>query len=140
MRALLPATALALLLGTVAAAPVAAASGPCRVLGLAGLDRALPSCGLEAAARLSIAAGQRALADDDLAGALARFREATAHAPARSDAHILRGAVAETLGELDEAYAAYEAAVRLDPSPAHHVVLGALADRLGHVDPALRAL
>lgn len=141
MHALRPAAVLAVLLGTVALAPAADASpGGCRVLAVVGLDQALAPCRLEAAARQAIGAGRRALAGGDLDGALARFREATAHAPTRAEAHVLRGGVAEALGELDEAYTAFATAVRLVPSPSHHVRLGALADRLGRVDVAVRSL
>ena len=139
MHALLPAMALAVVLGTAGAALAADDSRACRLLGRAGLDRVLASCGTEAAAR-AIGAGRNALAAGDLDAALARFRDATALAPARAEAHVLRGSVAQAVGELHEAYTALQAAVRLAPSPSHHVLLGALADRLGHVDVAVRSL
>lgn len=141
MHAVLPAAVVVVLLGTVALAPARDVSPEtCRLLGVAGLARPLPACRFEAAAGQAIDAGRRALADGDLDGALARFREAAAHAPARVEAHVLRGGVAQALGGLDEAYAAFATAVRLAPSPAHHVMLGALADRLGRVDVAVQAL
>jgi len=140
MRALLPATALAILLGTVGPAVADDDSRACRLLGRAGLDRVVASCRAGATAREAIAAGRGALAAGDLDAALARFREATAHAPARAEAHVLRGRVAEATGELREAYSALQAAVRLAPTPSNHVLLGALADRLGHVDVAVRSL
>ena len=65
---------------------------------------------------------------------------ATAHAPTLPMAHVLRGGVAEAVGELDEARASFQAAVRLEPSAPHQLLLGGVADRLGDVDLAMQSL
>jgi tetratricopeptide (TPR) repeat protein len=141
MRALSSAAAVVILLATVGLAPVGADdSTACRLLGRAGLDRVLPPCRAEAAARHAIGAGRQALAEGDLPRALAGFRVATAHAPTLPMGHVLRGGVAEAVGELDEARAAFQAAVRLEPSASHQLLLGGVADRLGDIDLAVRSL
>jgi tetratricopeptide (TPR) repeat protein len=63
--------------------------------------------------------------------ALKHFRRATAADPNSTAAHRALGEVAEILGELDEALAAYRAAARLSPSDDAIVRLASLAERMG---------
>jgi tetratricopeptide (TPR) repeat protein len=95
-------------------------------------------CGPSGAAGISLEAGQRATAAHALRPALAHFRAAAAAAPDYAPAHLARGQAAETLGEFDEALAAYRTAAVL--SPGNRVALGTIADRMGQTALALETL
>src|SRR5919108_48266 len=115
-----------------------ASAMPRRALVLLAAVVVLSGCGPSRAARTSLEAGQRAMAARAFRPALTHFRAAVTDAPDYAAAHIARGEAAETLGEFDEALAAYQAAAAL--APAHRVPLGSLAERMGQEALALQTL
>jgi tetratricopeptide (TPR) repeat protein len=139
------AVALAGLLGVSALGVVAArARGPnqplCGALALARLERAVPGCEGPARARAALAAGRAALGRKALREALGHYRAAATVAPDVAPAHDARGETATTLGEYEEALAAFERAAALAPSPEATLKVADVADRLGRADLAVRTL
>ncbi len=102
------------------------------------LDRYLSSC-QPAGTRAALAAGRQAMAVGDLVPALEHFRWAAAGAPDLAVAHPKRGEAAESLGELEEALAAFRRAARLAPSAAAHARVARVAAQMGEVDLAVAA-
>jgi tetratricopeptide (TPR) repeat protein len=84
-------------------------------------------------------AGRRAMHRGDLREAIRHFRAAVAASPDHARAHSHLAAVAEILGEFDEALTAYQAAARLGPGPRAHHELGALAARMDEHELAVAA-
>lgn len=60
-------------------------------------------------------AGKRAVAKKDWNAAVASFRKAVAAEPNNADAHNMLGFSLRWAGRMDEAFAAYERALKLDP-------------------------
>lgn len=110
----------------------------CALLRPLALDRLLASCG-SPDARAALARGRQAMEAKDPRRALAHFREATAAAPEFVAALLAQGEAAETLGELDDAVAAYTRAAVLDPSPGTRARLGSAAEDAGRVELAVEA-
>jgi tetratricopeptide (TPR) repeat protein len=65
---------------------------------------------------------------------------AAAASPQLADVHMAQGEAAETLGEYEEARAAYRRALEAKPTPQARVRLGMTAEALGETDAAVHAL
>ncbi|MBI2156439.1 MAG: tetratricopeptide repeat protein [Candidatus Rokubacteria bacterium] len=101
----------------------------------------LAGCGTwDTAADGALRDGDESLGRRKLREALGHFRQAVAQAPASAAAHARRGAVAEVLGELDEAMDAYYEAARREPSALAYYRVGALAARMGATDGGVQWL
>ena len=81
----------------------------------------------------SIKAGDEAAQQRALREALNHYRTAAVAEPASLEAQMRRGAMAELLGEFDEALDAYSRASRLQPSGLAYYRAGAMADRMGNI-------
>jgi tetratricopeptide (TPR) repeat protein len=81
----------------------------------------------------TIQAGDEAARQRALREALNHYRAAAILEPASLEAQTRRGAMAEMLGDFDEALDAYGRASRLQPSALAHYRAGAMADRMGNV-------
>ena len=108
---------------------------------------ALAGCGSPEARRAShLARGQRYLAEGNLQKAQVEFRNAIQIAPARADARVLSGEVAERLGDVRGAAMWYQSAIDVDghslSARAHLgrlLVLGSAPRRaLAAIEPAIR--
>jgi len=110
------------------------------MLGAFGLLVLLAGCGISFEARAALDAGRQMMQQGQLRVALEHFRNATRAAPESAEAYLAQGEAAETLGEFDEALAAYQAAVRRAPSHTTWLRLGEIADRMGRVDLAIQSL
>jgi tetratricopeptide (TPR) repeat protein len=108
-------------------------------LRLLALGLLLAGCGAGAGER-ALAAGRAALKERRFTDALDHYRAASALAAGSARVQAERGAVAELLGEFDEALAAYQAAARLEPSAARRFRVAALAERMGQSALALTLL
>ncbi|MGH7368626.1 MAG: tetratricopeptide repeat protein [Candidatus Rokuibacteriota bacterium] len=93
--------------------------------------------GPDSRVRGSIRAGDEAARQRALREALNHYRTAAVAEPASHEAQTRRGAIAEVLGEFDEALDAYGRASRLQPSALAYYRAGAMAHRMG--DTALAA-
>lgn len=82
-----------------------------------------------------VAARQRAFRE-----ALDQYRLAAAAAPASFTAQTRRGAIAEVLGEFEEALEAYGRAARVTPSALAYYRAGAMAERIGNTALAVEYL
>ena len=112
----------------------------CRALRAVSADGVFGGCRALAAADTALADGRRRVEERQLRPARERFREASAHFPALSDAHLEHGRVAEALGDYDEAIAAYRDAVARSGSRETRLQLASLTARVGDVDGALTLL
>lgn len=100
---------------------------------LAGLAFLLLACsGPDARVRGSLRSGDDAVRQHALREALHHYRTAAVAEPASLDAQTRRGAMAEALGEFDEALEAYGKAARQEPSAHTFYRAGALAERMGN--------
>src|SRR5689334_13589825 len=100
---------------------------------LAGLTLLLLACsGPDARVRGSLRSGDDAVRQHALREALHHYRTAAVAEPASLDAQTRRGAMAEALGEFDEALEAYGKAAKLEPSAQTFYRAGALAERTGN--------
>jgi len=88
--------------------------------------------GPDSRARGSIKAGDEAAKQRALREALNHYRTAAVAEPASLEAQMRRGAMAELLGEFDEALDAYARASRLHPSGLAYYRAGAMANRMGN--------
>lgn len=88
--------------------------------------------GPDSRARGSIKAGDEAAQQRALREALNHYRTAAVAEPASLDAQTRRGAIAELLGEFDEALDAYGRASRLRPSGLAYYRAGIMAERMGN--------
>jgi tetratricopeptide (TPR) repeat protein len=88
--------------------------------------------GPDSRARGSIRAGDEAAQQRALREALNHYRTAAVAEPASLEAQMRRGAMAELLGEFDEALDAYARASRLRPSGLAYYRAGAMANRMGN--------
>jgi len=112
-----------------------------RILPLLWVILLLAGCGTwDSAADGALRDGDDSLGRRKLREALGHFRQAVAQAPASAAAHARRGAVAEVLGELDEAMDAYYEAARREPSALAYYRVGALAARMGATDGGVQWL
>ena len=112
-----------------------------RILPLLWVILLLAGCGTwDSAADGALRDGDESLGRRKLREALGHFRQAVAQAPASAAAHARRGAVAEVLGELDEAMDAYYEAARREPSALAYYRVGALAARMGATDGGVQWL
>src|SRR5258708_39505190 len=91
--------------------------------------------GPDSRARGSIRAGDEAAQQRALREALNHYRTAAVAEPASLEAQMRRGAMAELLGEFDEALDAYGRASRVQQSGPAYYRAGAMAERMG--TPAL---
>ena len=89
--------------------------------------------GPDSRARGSIKAGDEAAQQRALREALNHYRTAAVAEPASLEAQTRRGAMAERLGDFDEALDAYGRASRLQPSALAYYRAGVMADRMGNV-------
>jgi tetratricopeptide (TPR) repeat protein len=96
--------------------------------------------GPDSRARGSITAGDEAARQRALREALNHYRTAAVAEPASLEAQTRRGAMAEVLGEFDEALEAYGRASRLQPSALAYYRAGAMAERMGNTPLALEYL
>ncbi|MGH7349976.1 MAG: tetratricopeptide repeat protein [Candidatus Rokuibacteriota bacterium] len=88
--------------------------------------------GPDSRVRGSIRAGDEAARQRALREALNHYRTAAVAEPASHEAQTRRGAIAEVLGEFDEALDAYGRASRLHPSALAYYRAGAMAERMGN--------
>jgi tetratricopeptide (TPR) repeat protein len=88
--------------------------------------------GPDSRARGSIKAGDEAARQRALREALNHYRTAATAEPASLEAQSRRGAVAEVLGEFNEALDAYGRASRLAPSALAYYRAGVMAERMGN--------
>lgn len=96
--------------------------------------------GPDTRSRGSIQAGDEAARQRALREALNHYRTAAIAEPASLEAQTRRGAMAEVLGEFDEALEAYSRASRLQPSALAYYRAGAMADRMGNASLAVEYL
>ncbi|HSE03464.1 MAG TPA: tetratricopeptide repeat protein, partial [Methylomirabilota bacterium] len=96
--------------------------------------------GPDSRARGSIKAGDEAARQRALREALNHYRTAAVAEPASLEAQTRRGAMAEVLGEFDEALDAYSRASRLQPSALTYYRAGAMAERMGNTALAVEYL
>lgn len=110
-----------------------------RLAGLAlALGVLLAGCnGPDARVRGSLQSGDSAARQRALREALNHYRTAAAAEPASFEAQTRRGAMAEVLGEFDEALDAYGRASRLQRSALAYYRAGALATRMGNTPLAI---
>jgi tetratricopeptide (TPR) repeat protein len=111
-----------------------------QTLSALGLLVLLVGCGMSFEARAALDAGRQTMQHGRPRVALEHLRNATRIAPDSAETQLALGEAAETLGELDEALAAYQAAAGHAPSPATWLRLGEMADRMGRVDLAIQSL
>jgi tetratricopeptide (TPR) repeat protein len=88
--------------------------------------------GPDARVRGAIQAGDEAARQRALREALNHYRTAAVAEPASLEAQTRRGAMAELLGEFDEALDAYGRASRLQPTALAYYRAGAMAGRMGN--------
>src|SRR5713101_856483 len=88
--------------------------------------------GPDSRVRGAIQAGDEAARQRALREALNHYRTAAVAEPASLEAQTRRGAMAEALGEFDEALEAYGRAARLEPSALTFYRAGAMAERMGN--------
>lgn len=88
--------------------------------------------GPDARVRGALQSGDDAARQHALREALNHYRTAAVAEPASLEAQTRRGAMAEALGEFDEALEAYGRAVRLEPSALTYYRAGAMAERMGN--------
>jgi tetratricopeptide (TPR) repeat protein len=88
--------------------------------------------GPDSRVRGSVQAGDEAARQRALREALNHYRTAAVAEPASLEAQTRRGAMAELLGEFDEALDAYARASRLQPSALTYYRAGAMAERMGN--------
>jgi tetratricopeptide (TPR) repeat protein len=88
--------------------------------------------GPDSRARGSIKAGDEAARQRALREALNHYRTAAVAEPASMEAQTRRGAMAEVLGEFNEALDAYGRASRIQPSALAYYRAGAMAERMGN--------
>lgn len=88
--------------------------------------------GPDSRARGSIKAGDEAAQQRALREALNHYRTAAVAEPASLEAQMRRGAMAELLGEFDEALDAYARASRVQASGLAYYRAGAMANRMGN--------
>lgn len=88
--------------------------------------------GPDARVRGPLQSGDDAARQHALREALNHYRTAAVAEPASLDAQTRRGAMAEALGEFDEALEAYGRAARLEPSALTFYRAGAMAERMGN--------
>src|SRR5258706_471596 len=88
--------------------------------------------GPDSRARGSIKAGDEAAQQRALREALNHYRTAAVAEPASLEAQMRRGAMAELLGEFDEALDAYRRASRVQQSGLSYYRAGAMAERMGN--------
>ena len=88
--------------------------------------------GPDARVRGPLQSGDDAARQHALREALNHYRTAAVAEPASLEAQTRRGAMAEALGEFDEALEAYGRAVRLEPSALTFYRAGAMAERMGN--------
>ena len=96
--------------------------------------------GPDSRARGSIKAGDEAARQRALREALNHYRTAAVAEPASMDAQTRRGAMAEVLGEFNEALDAYGRASRIEPSALAYYRAGAMAERMGNTALAVEYL
>lgn len=96
--------------------------------------------GPDTRSRGSIRAGDEAARQRALREALNHYRTAAVAEPASVEAQTRRGAMAEVLGEFDEALEAYGRATRLQPSALAYYRAGAMAERMGNAGLATEYL
>jgi len=96
--------------------------------------------GPDSRARGAIKAGDEAARQRALREALNHYRTAAVAEPASLEAQTRRGAMAEVLGEFDEALDAYGRASRLQPSALAYYRAGAMAERMGNTALAVEYL
>ncbi|HSL50126.1 MAG TPA: tetratricopeptide repeat protein [Candidatus Deferrimicrobiaceae bacterium] len=96
--------------------------------------------GPDSRVRGSIKAGDEAARQRALREALNHYRTAAVAEPASLEAQTRRAAMAEVLGEFDEALDAYGRASRLQPSALAYYRAGAMAERMGNVALAVEYL
>jgi tetratricopeptide (TPR) repeat protein len=101
-------------------------------LALAATFLLLGCNGPDARARGALQSGDSAARQRAVREALNHYRAAAVAEPASFEAQTRRGAMAEVLGEFDEALEAYTRAARLRPSAIAHYRAGALAARMGN--------
>src|SRR4029077_16453162 len=87
--------------------------------------------GPDARVRGPLQSGDDAARQHALREALNHYRTAAVAEPASLEAQTRRGAMAEALGEFDEALEAYGRAARLEPSALTFYRAGAMAERMG---------
>ncbi len=88
--------------------------------------------GPDSRARGPLRSGDDAARQRSLREALVHYRAAAAAEPASLQAQTRRGAMAEVLGEFDEALEAYSRAARIQPSAHAYYRAGLIAQRLGN--------
>lgn len=88
--------------------------------------------GPDSRVRDSLRAGDQAARQRALREALNHYRTAAVAEPDSAEAQTRRGAMAETLGEFDEALEAYGRAARIEPSSLAYYRAGAMAERMGN--------
>jgi tetratricopeptide (TPR) repeat protein len=88
--------------------------------------------GPDARVRGALQSGDDAARQHALREALNHYRTAAVAEPASLEAQTRRGAMAEALGEFDEALQAYGRAAGLDPSALTYYRAGAMAERMGN--------
>jgi tetratricopeptide (TPR) repeat protein len=88
--------------------------------------------GPDARVRGALQSGDDAARQHALREALNHYRTAAVAEPASLEAQTRRGAMAEALGEFDEALEAYGRAARLEPSALTYYRAGAMAERMGN--------
>lgn len=116
-------------------------AGRLSLLALAGGLLGAPSTALAADATAQIAQAREAFRAGRFAEALARMREASAEAPDSAVALVAHGAMAEFMGEFDEARQVGDRALRLEPRNVTALYRRAsLAVRVGDYDGALSLL
>lgn len=96
--------------------------------------------GPDARVRGTVQSGDSAARQRALREALHYYRTAATAEPASLEAQTRRGAMAEVLGEFDEALDAYARAARLEPSARAYQRAGVLAERLGNTEVAIEYL
>ncbi|MEX2221420.1 MAG: tetratricopeptide repeat protein [Candidatus Rokuibacteriota bacterium] len=101
---------------------------------------AMGCSGADSRVRGAIQAGDEAARQRALREALNHYRTAAVAEPASYDAQSRRGAMAEVLGEFDEALDAYARASRLQPSALGYYRAGAMAERMGNTVLAVEYL
>ena len=101
-------------------------------LALAASLLAMGCNGPDSRARGAIQAGDEAARQRALREALNHYRTAAVAEPASLEAQTRRGAMAELLGEFDEALDAYGRGSRLQGSALAYYRAGAMADRMGN--------
>jgi tetratricopeptide (TPR) repeat protein len=93
---------------------------------------AMGCSGPDSKVRGEIKAGNEAARQRAFREALNHYRTAAVEEPASIEAQTRRGAMAEQLGDFDEALDAYGRASRLQPSALAYYRAGAMADRMGN--------